>query len=155
MTLEPTYSKAVINRFVPLFSTILGECMCLVGVIIDTYAGTFTVAGPIIQAFAIDIGLQTSQIANRAAIDTLEPKARNRLNTVHMVFVFSGQLTGTAVGNKLYAQGGWITSGSASVAFIGAALVVYFANGPWNKGWIGWVHLFGIILPPLVPYLDS
>ena len=138
MTLGPPYSKAVIDRFVPLFSTILGECMCLVGVIIGTYTGTFTVAGPIIQAFAIDIGLQTSQIANRAAIYTLEPKARNRLNTVYMVFVFSGQLTGTAVGNKLYAQGGWITSGSASVAFIGAALVVCFANGPWNKGWIGW-----------------
>ena len=42
------------------------------------------------------------------------------------------------MGNKLYAQGGWITSGSASVAFIGAALVMCFANGPWNKGWIGW-----------------
>ena len=90
MTLGPPYSKAVIDRFVPLFSTILGECMCLVGVIVGTYTGTFTVASPIIQAFAIDIGLQTSQIANRAAIYTLEPKARNRLNTVYMVFVFSG-----------------------------------------------------------------
>ena len=138
MTLGPPYSKAIIDRFVPLFSTILGEIMCLVGVIIGTYSGNFTIAGPIIQAFAIDIGLQTSQIANRTAIYALEPKARNRLNTVYMVFVFTGQLTGTAVGNKLYAQGGWVTSGSASVAFIGASLVVCFANGPWNPGWIGW-----------------
>ena len=138
MALGPPYSKAMMARFVPLLSTILGEIMCLIGVIIGTYTGTFTLAGPIIQAFAIDIGLQTSQIANRAAIYALEPKARSSLNTVYMVFVFTGQLMGTAVGNKLYAQGGWIWSGSASVAFIGASVLVCLARGPWNKGWIGW-----------------
>lgn len=138
MVLGPPYSKAILNRFAPLFSTILGQCMCLVGVAIGTYTGTFTVAGPIIQAFAIDIGLQTSQIANRTAIYALEPNGRNRLNTVYMIFVFSGQLMGTAVGNKLYAQYGWIGSGSASVGFVGAGLVVCFARGPWHQGWIGW-----------------
>lgn len=138
MFLGPPYSKVIIDRFVPLFSTILGQCMCLLGVTIGTYTGTFTVAGPIIQAFAIDIGLQTSQIANRTAIYALEPKGRNRINTVYMVFVFSGQLMGTAVGNRLYAQGGWITSGSASVGLIGAGLIVCFARGPRHQGWIGW-----------------
>lgn len=138
MTLGPPYSKAIIDRFVPLFSTIIGELMCLTGVIIGTYTGTFTVAGPIIQAFAIDIGLLTSQIANRTAIYTLEPKARNRLNTVYMVFVFSGQLTGTAVGNRLYAQNGWVASGSASVGFIGGAILICLVRGPWEPGWIGW-----------------
>ena len=138
MVLGPPYSKAILNRFVPLFSTILGQCICLVGVAIGTYTGTLTVAGPIIQAFAIDIGLQTSQIANRTAIYGLEPKGRNRINTVYMVFVFSGQLMGTAVGNRLYAQHGWIGSGSASVGFIGAGLTVCFARGPWHQGWIGW-----------------
>ena len=103
-------------------------CYCLIGVIIGTYTGKFTVAGPIIQAFAIDLGLQTSQVANRSAIYSIEPKARNRVNTAYMVSVFCGQLTGTAVGNNLYAQGGWITSGSASVGFIGAALCVCFAK---------------------------
>lgn len=138
MTLGPPYSKAIMSRFVPLFSTLLGEVMCLVGVVIGTYTGTFTVAGPIIQAFAIDIGLQTSQIANRAVIYALVPNARNRLNTVYMVFVFSGQLTGTAVGNRLFAQGGWVRSGSASVGFIGAAILVCLARGPFHEGWIGW-----------------
>ena len=138
MVLGPPYSKAILKRFAPLFSTILGQCICLLGVVIGTYTGTITVAGPVIQAFAIDIGLQTSQIANRTAIYGLEPKGRNRLNTVYMVFVFSGQLMGTAVGNKLYAQGGWIRSGSASVGFVGAGLIVCFVRGPWHQGWIGW-----------------
>ena len=122
----------------PLFSTILDQCVCLSGVLFGTYTSTLSVVGPIIQAFAIDIGLQTSQIADRTAVYALELKARNRLNTVYMVFVFSGQLTGTAVGNRLYAQGGWITSGSAGVAFIGAGLIICFVRGPWHQGWTGW-----------------
>ncbi|MCJ1403641.1 hypothetical protein MMC11_006864 [Xylographa trunciseda] len=138
VVLVPLYAKSVIDRFVPLFSIVLGESICLTGVIIGTYTGTFTVAGPIIQALAIDVGLQTTQIANRAAIFTLEPKARNRLNTVFMVSVFSGQLMGTGVGNIVYAQGGWIQSGSVSVGFVCASLVVSFVRGPWNEGWIGW-----------------
>ncbi|KAK6586359.1 hypothetical protein PZA11_001416 [Diplocarpon coronariae] len=136
--LGPFYSRAVIDRFVPVLSVVLGLLYCLVGVVIGTYTGRLTVAGPIIQAFAIDLGLQTSQIANRSAIYAIEPKARNRVNTAYMVCVFCGQLTGTAAGNRLYARGGWIASGSASVGMLCAALLLCFARSPWNPGWVGW-----------------
>ncbi|PBP26953.1 MFS multidrug transporter-like protein [Diplocarpon rosae] len=136
--LGPFYSRAVIDRFVPILSVVLGLMYCLVGVVIGTYTGKFTVAGPIIQAFAIDLGLQTSQIANRSAIYAIEPKARNRVNTAYMVCVFCGQLTGTAAGNRLYAQGGWIASGSASLGMLCGALLLCFVRSPWNPGWVGW-----------------
>ena len=115
------------------------------GVIVGTYTGTHTIAGPIIQAFLLDLGIQTTQIANRTAIYAIEPKARNRVNTAFMVSVFVGQLVGTAVGNRLYAVGsgsyeggGWIASGSCSVGFIGLALILCFVRGPGEKGWVGW-----------------
>jgi len=60
------------------------------------------------------------------------------VNTAYMVSVFVGQLIGTAVGNDLYARGGWIASGSASVGFVSAALVVCFLRGPHETGWVGW-----------------
>ncbi|KAL3427986.1 major facilitator superfamily transporter [Phlyctema vagabunda] len=138
MCFGPFYSRLVIDRFVPLFSVILGLTYALTGVIIGTFIGEFTVAGPIIQAFVIDLGLQTSQIANRSAIYTIAPKARNRINTAYMVCVFIGQLMGTAVGSRLYALGGWRASGGASVGFVGLALMICFVRGPWEKGWIGW-----------------
>ncbi len=144
MCFGPPYARLIIDKIVPLYSVILGELILLVGIIIGTYTGTFTVAGPIIQAFLIDLGLQTSQIANRTAIYAIEPKARNRINTAYMVCTFGGQLTGTSVGNKLYAGGGWIRSGSASVGFIGLALVFCFAKGPGEKGWVGWSGSWGI-----------
>ena len=138
MCFGPPYSRFIIDKFVPLFSVILGEFICITGIAIGTYTGTFAIAGPVIQAFAIDLGLQTSQIANRSAIYAIAPKARNRVNTAYMVSVFCGQLMGTAVGNDLFAKGGWISSGSASVGFIAAALLVCFSRGPWEKGWVGW-----------------
>ncbi len=144
MVFGPFYSKAIIDRFVPLFSVILGLFYCLTGVTIGTYVGTFCVAGPIIQAFAIDLGMQTSQIANRSALYAIAPKASNRVNTAYMVSMFCGQLMGTAVGNRLYARGGWIASGSMSVGSIVLALLICVARGPWEKGWIGWGGGWGI-----------
>lgn len=138
MTWGPIFARLVMEKHQPLFSVIIGEIVCLVGVVVGTYTGTFTVAGPIVQAAFIDVGLQTSQIANRTAIYRVAPKARNRVNTAYMVSVFCGQLMGTAVGNALYARGGWVRSGSASVGFVGAALLVCLLRGPHETGWIGW-----------------
>ena len=154
MVLGPFYSKVVIDHFVPLFSVILGLTYCIIGVTIGTLIGKFTVAGPVIQAFVIDLGLQSTQVANRAGIYAIEPKARNRVNTAYMVSVFSGQLVGTAVGNKLYAEGGWIASGSASIGFTGAALIVATARGPWEKGWLGWRGGWSIRRRDLGPMIE-
>ncbi|KAJ9649631.1 hypothetical protein H2199_000409 [Coniosporium tulheliwenetii] len=105
MLLSPIYARTITDRFVPLFSTVIGELMVLTGVVVGTYTGTFTVAGPILQAFLNDLGMQSAQIANRSSIYAIEPKARNRVNTAFMLFTFCGQLTGTAAGNSLYARG--------------------------------------------------
>ncbi|EME41693.1 hypothetical protein DOTSEDRAFT_81928 [Dothistroma septosporum NZE10] len=138
MCCGPVYAKYVTDRFVPLFTVFLGMLWCMLGVCVGTYTGTFTVAGPVIQAIFNDFGMQTSQIANRSAIFTVEPKGRNRINTAYMVFTFAGQLTGTAVGANLFERGGWHASGSYSVGAIGMALIITLSRGPWEEGWIGW-----------------
>ena len=138
MIVVPFYARIIIDRFVPAFSVLLGLTWCLIGVCCGAYTGTFTIAGPIIQGWFSDFGMQTAQIANRSAIYTVEPKGRNRVNTAFMVFTFFGQLTGTAVGSHLYARGGWVVSQSFSVGCIGIAFLVTFARGPWEEGWFGW-----------------
>jgi predicted MFS family arabinose efflux permease len=138
MLCSPFYAKVVIDRFVPLFTVLLGICWCMIGITIGTYTGTFTVAGPIIQAWFNDFGMQTSQIAMRSSIFSVEPRARNRTNTAFMVFTFFGQLVGTSVGAQLYERGGWIASGSYSVASMGVAFLFVLMRGPWEDGWVGW-----------------
>jgi predicted MFS family arabinose efflux permease len=144
MFFGPVYARLVTDRFVPLFSVIVGDIFCLTGIVISTYTGTFTVAGPVIQALLNDFGMQTAQIANRSGIYAIEPKARNRVNVSFMLSTFIGQLIGTAAGNHVYAQGGWIRSGSASVGFIGASLLFCFIRGPWETGWVGWHGGWGL-----------
>lgn len=138
MCIGPFHARIIIDRFVPIFSVLLGLMYCLVGITLGTYTGTFTVAGPIIQAFLNDFGMQTCQIANRTALFAVEPKGRSRVNTVFMVATFCGQLVGTSVGSNLYDRGGWIASGSYSMGSIGAALLVGLSRGPWETHWFGW-----------------
>lgn len=138
IVLVPLFARRVIDGFVPLFSTALGILVALVGQIIGTYTGLLSVAGPALQAFFLDLGLMSAQIANRSSIYSCEPNARNRVNTVYMVATFLGQITGTSAGNKLYAMGGWVASGSLSVGFLAFALLACAARGPWQTGWFGW-----------------
>jgi predicted MFS family arabinose efflux permease len=153
MTWGPFFARTFMDKHHPLLSMIIGELICLVGVVVGTYTGNFTVAGPIIQALFIDIGLQTSQVANRTAIYGVEPKGRNRVNTAYMVSAFCGQLMGTAAGNRLYATGGWVMSGSASVAFICVALFICVLRGPHETGWFGWTGGWNMkkTAPPSTP----
>lgn len=135
----PIFARTVMDSYVPMFSVVVGVIAGLIGTVIGTYAGLHTVAAPCIQAFLLDFGLQTTAIANRSAIYAVEPKARNRINTVFMLWTFFGQITGTAAGNKIYATyGGWIASGSLAVALYGFALVLCAVRGPWEEGWVGW-----------------
>ena len=134
----PPYSRYIMARFHPIFSVLLGEFIVLAGVLIGTFTSTFSVVGPVVLAFAIDFGMQLTQTASRAAIYRLRPLARNRINTSYTIFVFCGQMAGTAVGNKLYAQSGWVLAGIANIAFVGLAIVVTLFRGPWETGWLGW-----------------
>ncbi|KAJ4305101.1 hypothetical protein N0V90_000631 [Kalmusia sp. IMI 367209] len=138
MFFGPVYARNVTDRFVPHMSVLFGLLCCLLGICFGTYLGTFTVAGPVLQAFLLDFGMQTAQIANRSSIYTIEPKRRNGVNTAFMVATFCGQLVGTAAGNHIYAAAGWIGSGSASVGLIGGAILVMLARGPWETRWLGW-----------------
>ncbi|KAJ5142647.1 uncharacterized protein N7515_001434 [Penicillium bovifimosum] len=144
MFLGPLFSRYVIDRFEPQLSILVSLGILIIGVSIGTYTGTYSVAGPIIQAALQDFGLQMTQIANRISIYSVAPKARNRINTGYMMGVFCGQLMGTSVGNRLYSQGGWILSGSVNLGFIGAALGICLLRGPAEKGWIGWSGGFPI-----------
>ncbi|KAF2097271.1 MFS general substrate transporter [Rhizodiscina lignyota] len=136
--MSPLFARFITDRFIPHFSVILGDIIGLIGICIGTYAGTHTVAGPIIQAMLNDAGMQIAQVANRSAIYAVEPKGRNRINTAFMVATFLGQLMGTAAGNHIYAEGGWIASGSTSVGFSVLALIFCALRGPNETGWIGW-----------------
>ncbi|RMZ72871.1 dityrosine transporter [Pyrenophora seminiperda CCB06] len=144
MLLSPLYARTVTDRFVPHFSVFIGLGISLAGILVGTYTGTFSLAGPVLQALLMDFGNQTAQIANRSAIYSTEPKRRNGVNTAFMIATFVGQLMGTSAGSRLYARWGWRGSGSFSVGVVVLALVVMGGRGPWETGWVGWKGGWGM-----------
>lgn len=123
----------------PLFSAAVGKVVSLVGVILGTFLGTHSIAGPILQAALLDIGLVILQISNRVAIHPIEPQMRNRVNTAFVSVLYLGQLAGTKAGSFIYySSGGWVPTGSVSIGVIAAGFLVIGARGPNELGWVGW-----------------
>ncbi|RYP40684.1 hypothetical protein DL767_001542 [Monosporascus sp. MG133] len=136
--LNPVISWFLISRIHPSGSMLIAHIVTLAAICIGTFVGTFSLAGPVIWAFLGDLGMNTIIVANRMAIANVDPTAQNAVNAVYMVFMFCGQLFGTAAGNALYAKGGWTHSGAFNIAQMVAGMLIIIARGPHEKGWIGW-----------------
>lgn len=63
--------------------------------------------GLIIGVVLLDLGLQSTHIANQTIIFALHPEARNRLNTVYMVSYFIGGASGTFLAGMAWTQWKW------------------------------------------------
>ncbi|KAI1503437.1 major facilitator superfamily domain-containing protein [Biscogniauxia marginata] len=136
--LNPVISRLLTSRIHPHGTLLIAHLVALVSICIGTFVGTFSLAGPVIWAFFGDLGMNTVVVGTRMAISNVEPMAQNAVNSVYMVFTFSGQLFGTAVGNSLYARGGWTHSGASNIAQMIAGILILLARGPHEKGWVGW-----------------
>lgn len=106
----------------------------------DIFIGSpLGVGGPILQAFGVDFGLQVASVSYRAAIyRSLGAQDINKATVIFTCCAFLGQLLGSAVGNALYASGGWVRVGIFHLAFTVATLVVVYLKGPGEAGWFGW-----------------
>jgi predicted MFS family arabinose efflux permease len=56
----------------------------------------YSIIGLIAGVIIMDMGVQATHISNQAIIFSLDPAARNRINTVYMVTYFVGGATGTS-----------------------------------------------------------
>jgi predicted MFS family arabinose efflux permease len=70
----------------------------------------YSIIGLIIGVIIMDMGVQATHISNQAIIFSLDPAARNRINTVYMVTYFVGGATGTYLATLF----GTLTTGRAS-----------------------------------------
>lgn len=136
--LTPVTGRHVIDKYSPSLGLLIGLVCILAGQLVGTFTGLRSVAGPVVQAFLVDFGIQTAQVSNRTTIYKLDASARNRINSVYMLGVFCGQVMGTSTGAPLYHRYGWVGSGSAGVGFAGLALLVFSARTPEETRWVGW-----------------
>ena len=89
-----------------------------------------SIAGLIIGVIILDMGVQATHISNQAIIFTLQPEARNRLNTVYMVSYFLGGAAGTLFATQLYKNYGWNGVCGVGITLSLITLVMHFINKP-------------------------
>ncbi len=87
--------------------------------------------GLIIGVILLDLGTQSNQISNQARVYSLNPEARNRLNTIYMVSYFVGGSLGTALGTYGWSVARWTGVCIVGVAMLMVAIIVYLWN--WHR----------------------
>lgn len=140
LAMGPLFAKYIIQPLnQPLYSTVIGKTVSLIGIVIGTFVGVRHVAGPAIQALLLDGGLMLVFISCRMAIDHIEPLARNRVNTALILLMYLGSGLGTKMGNVVFQQhGGWLASGGLSIGMIILSYLIILCRGPLETRWIGW-----------------
>jgi predicted MFS family arabinose efflux permease len=78
-----------------------------------------SIAGLILGVIIMDLGVQATHISNQAIIFSLNPAARNRINTIYMVSYFIGGALGTFLATRVWGTYNW-----AGVCAIGITLSV-------------------------------
>ena len=86
-----------------------------------------SLAGLIIGVILLDLGLQASHIANQTKVFSLDPEARNRLNTVYMFTYFIGGATGTFLASQAWQEWKWDGVVAVGLIFSSLSLLIHLA----------------------------
>jgi predicted MFS family arabinose efflux permease len=90
--------------------------------------GVFGLVG---TGLLLDFAVQMNMVLGQREIYLLDPKSRNRLNSIYMTSVFVGGAVGSAIASTLYKHGGWTWVAVAGILFPLLALSRFlFAEKP-------------------------
>jgi predicted MFS family arabinose efflux permease len=85
-----------------------------------------SLAAMIVGILIMDLAVQSSQVANQARVNALDPAARSRLNTIFMATMILGGACGAGAGGVAYSQWGW--SGTCFFGAASAAMALVLAR---------------------------
>jgi predicted MFS family arabinose efflux permease len=80
--------------------------LLLVSFIIFLFSAN-SIVGLILGVIIMDLGVQATHISNQAIIFSLNPAARNRINTIYMVSYFIGGSLGTFLATRVWGTYNW------------------------------------------------
>jgi predicted MFS family arabinose efflux permease len=101
--------------------------LILISFIVLIFSG-HSIAGLIIGVILLDMGVQATHISNQAIIFTLDPAARNRINTIYMVSYFVGGAAGAFLASQVWTVYQWPGVCIIGMLFSVIALLVHLLN---------------------------
>ncbi|KAK2682077.1 hypothetical protein RAB80_000023 [Fusarium oxysporum f. sp. vasinfectum] len=86
--INPVLSSFITDRYHPTYSAIIAIMIGIAGVLIGTFVGTFSLAGPIIQGLLVDLCLVMSQTANHAQLPRRRALSqKSRKHGIHCCYI--------------------------------------------------------------------
>ncbi|THH04665.1 hypothetical protein EW145_g5358 [Phellinidium pouzarii] len=130
----------MIDRLVPWYATLVGTIIQIVFQAVQTGAGGINIAAVVISCFGIDVGRQMQQVSLTTAVYGISESSRARMNAVLIIWIFLGQVTGTAAGTRIFVRFGWRAAAAFSMGLYAWQIGILFLRGPHCKRytWFGY-----------------
>ncbi|CAN5377870.1 MFS transporter [soil metagenome] len=87
-----------------------------------------SMAGLIVGVILLDMGVQATHISNQSIIFSLNPEARNRINTIYMVSYFIGGSLGTLLASQVWDSYQWTGVCIIGITLSCITLIIHFLN---------------------------
>ncbi|KAK7057734.1 MFS DHA1 protein [Favolaschia claudopus] len=135
----------LVDGFVPWTASLVAITLVLASQIIQTFGGPINVGAIVVAAILLDLGAQATQVSLTTTIFGYG----NTIRYSQAIELF-GQVMGTAVGTKLYVEGGYKLSSGIRVVFAGIELLALLLRGPnvSRYTWVGWEGGFNLRRKP-------
>ncbi|MEO7213952.1 MFS transporter [Mucilaginibacter sp.] len=88
----------------------------------------YSIAGLIVGVIIMDMGVQATHISNQSIIFSLDPAARNRINTVYMVTYFIGGATGTFLATQVWGTYNWPGICAIGITLSAITIVIHLST---------------------------
>ncbi|EPQ52972.1 MFS DHA1 protein [Gloeophyllum trabeum ATCC 11539] len=139
IAMAPLVGRAI-DRLLPWTATLFSIILIIVSMAIQTAAGGINIGAVIVAIFVLDVGAEGLQVSVTNVVFGINPEARARLNAVLILSIFLGQVMGTAVGTRVFVEGGYRATGGFCVALGALNLAVHLLRGPHvpARAWLGW-----------------
>ena len=103
----PTMARSLILLFAFNRATAFALALAAISYLPAMLVPRLGVFGLVGTGLLLDFAVQMNLVLGQREIYQLDPKSRNRLNSVYMTSVFVGGAVGSAIASTLYKHGGW------------------------------------------------
>ncbi|KAL5501880.1 hypothetical protein ACEPAH_9141 [Sanghuangporus vaninii] len=130
----------LIDRLVPWYAAFVATFIQIAFQAVQTGAGGVNISAVVIACFGLDVGRQMQQVSLTTAVYSISDAARSRMNAVLIIWIFIGQVMGTAVGTKLFLSFSWRAAAAFSLGLYALQVCVLLLRGPHcpRYTWVGY-----------------
>ncbi|VDC02289.1 unnamed protein product [Peniophora sp. CBMAI 1063] len=143
VSLSPLVGRLV-DKMVPWYSALFATCMLTITMAIYWGAAGVNIAAVVIVTIGLDVFRQLQQVSLTTSVVSISAPMRARLNSVLILSLFAGQVTGSAVSAQIYTKYGWRAVGAFMFAFSAFQIPVLLMRGPHTRRYTWFGHEGGL-----------